>query len=98
VRGRGDISGEEVFEKTLPEDIRGIADDAEYGELEDLVDVEGERRLETQSVQVATRQGSGVWRTLSLYEERACASTLDVMLSTAPCSVCDTIDMAAVDW
>lgn len=27
-------------------------------------------------------------RTLSLYEDMACARTLDVMLRTAPCSVC----------
>jgi len=28
----------------------------------------------------------------------ACASTLEVMLSTAPCSVCDIIDIVAFWW
>jgi hypothetical protein len=37
-----------------------------------------------------------VSRTLSLYADSPCARMLDVMLSTAPCSVCDTIDMACV--
>jgi hypothetical protein len=37
-----------------------------------------------------------VSRTLSLYADSPCARMLDVMLSTAPCSVCDTIDMAWV--
>lgn len=33
-------------------------------------------------------------RTLSLYADSPCARTLDVMLSNAPCSVCETIDIA----
>lgn len=37
---RGDICREEVLEEALPEDIRWVANDAENGELEDLVDVE----------------------------------------------------------
>lgn len=45
VRGRGDVGGEKVFEESLPEDVRWVADDAEYGKLEDLVDVQRERRL-----------------------------------------------------
>lgn len=45
VRGRGDVGGEEVFEESLPEDVRWVADDAEYGEPENLVDVQRKRRL-----------------------------------------------------
>jgi hypothetical protein len=31
--------------------------------------------------------------TPSWYDDMACASTFEVTLSTAPCRVCDTIDM-----
>jgi hypothetical protein len=47
------------------------------------------------SKQGLQKQATGS-RTLSLYADSPCARMLDVMLSTAPCSVCDTIDMACV--
>lgn len=96
VRGRRNIGREDILQEALPEDIWRIADNTEYGELEDLADVEGERRL--QSVLSANELCSkfGLSHTLSLYAERPCARTLDVMLSTAPCSVCDIIDMTVV--
>lgn len=97
MRGRGDVRREEVFEKALPENIRWVADDAEYREFKNLVDVDRKWRLyKCMSASRAHKRHAKVSRTLSLYADRPCARTLDVMLSTAPCSVCETIDMAGV--
>lgn len=97
MRGRRDICREEVFEKTLPEDVWRVADNAEYCEFKDLVDIEREGCLcRYVSASRAYQKHVKESRTLSLYADRPCARTLDVMLNTAPCSVCDIIDMTRV--
>lgn len=45
MRGRLDICREDVLEKTLPEDVWWVADNAEYGKFKDLTDVERKGRL-----------------------------------------------------
>ena len=44
--GAGYAGGEHVFEEGLPEDVRGVADEAEDGEFDDGGEAEGEGRLE----------------------------------------------------
>lgn len=77
----------------MPDDVGRVAKDAEEGELEDLVVVEGEGRLWTGVSYRLQVKNCAASLTLSWYDDMACASTLEVILSTAPCSVCDIIDM-----
>jgi len=58
------LGREGFFEEVLPEDVGGIAEDAEEGEFEDWDGIEGECGLE---ICVSDGIGGGYWVLLTLF-------------------------------